>query len=226
MVDILLVEDNIELGTILCDFLAKVGYSVFHAKSGEECLKYIKSNTVKLVLLDIMLPGMDGFGVCKLIREHGNTPIIIISAIVDKKDKLACLEIGADDYIEKPFDIDLLSAKIRAQLRRSYELKERTSIITDGDITIDLDATTVYFKKNPLVMTTKEYALLLILIQNKGKTLHKEWLFEKVWGMDSFSEPSTLTVHINKIREKIEEIPKKPKRILTVWGVGYRYEIF
>ena len=98
--------------------------------------------------------------------------------------------------------LDLLSAKIRAQLRRSYELKERTSIITDGDITIDLDATTVYFKKNPLVMTTKEYALLLILIQNKGKTLHKEWLFEKVWGMDSFSEPSTLTVHINKIQRK------------------------
>jgi len=189
-------------------------------------MEYLKNNTVKLVLLDIMLPGIDGFGVCKLIREHGNIPIIIISAIVDKKEKLAGLELGADDYIEKPFDIDLLCAKIGAQLRRNYEFKEKSSIVTDGAITIDLDATTVYFKNNPLVMTSKEYELLLILLQNKGKTLRKEWLFDKVWGTDSFSEPSTLTVHINKIREKIEEIPKTPKRIVTVWGVGYKYETF
>ncbi len=226
MVDLLIIEDNIELGTILCDFLAKDGYSLFHAKSGEEGMEYLKNNTVKLVLLDIMLPGIDGFGVCKLIREKGNIPIIIISAIVDKKEKLAGIELGADDYIEKPFDIDLLSAKIGAQLRRNYDFKEKSSIVTDGNITIDLDATTVYFKNNPLVMTSKEYELLLLLLQNKGKTLRKEWLFDKVWGTDSFSEPSTLTVHINKIREKIEETPKSPKRIVTVWGVGYKYEAF
>jgi len=226
MVDLLIIEDNIELGTILCDFLAKDGYSLFHAKNGEEGIEYLRNNTVKLVLLDIMLPGIDGFGVCKLIRENGNIPIIIISAIVDKKDKLIGLELGADDYIEKPFDIDLLSAKIGAQLRRNYEFKEKSRIVTDGDITIDLDSTTVYFKKNPLVMTSKEYELLHIFLQNKGKTLRKEWLFDKVWGMDSFSEPSTLTVHINKIREKIEETPKTPKRIVTVWGVGYKYETF
>lgn len=226
MVDLLIIEDNIELGTILCDFLAKDGYSLFHAKSGEEGMEYLKKNTVKLVLLDIMLPGMDGFGVCELIREQGNIPIIIMSARVDKKDKLAGLELGADDYIEKPFDMDILSAKIGAQLRRNYEFKEKSKIIADGDITVDLDATKVYFKNNPLVTTTKEYELILILLQNKGKTLRKEWLFDKIWGMDSFSEPSTLTVHINKIREKIEETPKKPKRIVTVWGVGYKYETF
>lgn len=226
MVDLLIIEDNIELATILCDFLVKDGYSLFHAKSGEEGIEYLRNTTVKLVLLDIMLPGIDGFGVCKLIRENGNIPIIIISAIVDKKDKLAGLELGADDYIEKPFDIDLLSAKIRAQLRRNYEFKEKSSIVIDGDITIDLDSTTVYFKNNSLVMTSKEYELILIFLQNKGKTLHKEWLFNKVWGTDSFSEPSTLTVHINKIREKIEETPRTPKRIVTVWGVGYKYETF
>jgi DNA-binding response OmpR family regulator len=226
MVDLLVIEDNIELAAILCDFLAKDGYSLFHAKSGEEGIEYLENNTVKLVLLDIMLPGIDGFGVCRLIREKGNVPIIIISAIVEKKDKLAGLELGADDYIEKPFDMDLLSAKIAAQLRRNYEFKEKSSIITDGDITVDIDATTVYFKNIPLVMTSKEYELLLIFLQNKGKTLRKEWLFDRVWGTDSFSEPSTLTVHINKIREKIEETPKTPKRIVTVWGVGYKYETF
>lgn len=133
-----------------------------------------------------MLPGLDGFGVCQLIRDQGNTPIIIMSARVDKQDKIAGLELGADDYVEKPFDIDVLSAKIGAQLRRSYEFKEKLSVISDGDITIDLNAMAVYFKKNPLIMTAKEYDMLLLFLQNKGKTLRKEWLFDKVWGTDSF----------------------------------------
>lgn len=224
MVDLLIIEDNLELGTILCDFLVRDGYSLFHAKTGEEGIEYLRQNAVKLVLLDIMLPGIDGFGVCELIRQQGNIPIIIMSAKVDKKDKLAGLDLGADDYIEKPFDIDILSAKIGALLRRNYEFKEKSKIISVKDITFDLDATCVYYKKVRLIMTTKEYELLLILIQNRGKTLRKEWLFDKVWGCDSFSEPSTLTVHINKLREKIEDNPKQPKKIITVWGVGYKFE--
>ena len=224
MVDVLIIEDNLEIGTILCDFLAKDGYSLYLAGSGEEGMEYIRENTVKLVLLDIMLPGIDGFGGCQLIREQGNIPIIIISARVDKKDKLAGLELGADDYIEKPFDIDILSAKIAALLRRNYEFRDKTNLMSDGDITIDINAMTVYFKKKTLTMTTKEFELLVLFLQNKGKTLRKEWLFDKVWGTDSFSEPSTLTVHINKLREKIETAPKNPKRIVTVWGVGYKYE--
>lgn len=224
MVDLLVIEDNVELGTILCEFLAKDGYSLFQAKTGEEGIEFLKNNTVKLVLLDIMLPGIDGFGVCELIRKQGNIPIIILSARVDKKDKITGLELGADDYIEKPFDMDVLSAKIAAHLRRSYGLKDKSRIVADGDITIDLDAKTAYFKGIPLNMTIKEYELLLLFLQNKGKTLRKEWLFDRVWGSDSFSEPSTLTVHINKIREKIEDTPKNPRRIITVWGVGYKYE--
>ncbi len=224
MIDVLIIEDNLEIGTILCDFLAKDGYSLYLAGSGEEGMEYIRKNTVKLVLLDIMLPGIDGFGVCQLIREQGNIPIIIISARVDKKDKLAGLELGADDYIEKPFDIDILSAKIAALLRRNYEFRDKNSLMSDGDITIDINAMSVYFKNKPLTMTIKEFELLVLFLQNKGKTLRKEWLFDKVWGTDSFSEPSTLTVHINKLREKIEATPKNPKRIVTVWGVGYKYE--
>jgi len=224
MVDLLIIEDNPELGTILCDFLAKDGYSLYLAKSGEEGMEFIRENTVRLVLLDVMLPGMDGFGVCQLIRAQGNIPIIIISARVDKRDKIAGLELGADDYVEKPFDIDVLSAKIAAQIRRNYEFKDKSRVLSDGDITIDLNATAVYFRNKPLVMTVKEYELMLLFLSNKGKTLRKEWLFDKVWGADSFSEPSTLTVHINKLREKIEETPKNPKKIITVWGVGYKYE--
>ena len=223
MVDLLIIEDNLELGTILCDFLARDGYSLYYAKTGEEGMEYLRNNTVKLVLLDLMLPGIDGFGVCKQIRQEGNIPIVIMSAKVDKQDKLSGLELGADDYIEKPFDIDILSAKIGALLRRNYELREKAKIISCENITIDLDATSVYYKNKLVTMTVKEYELLRILMENKGKTLRKEWLFDKVWGTDSFSEPSTLTVHINKLREKIEEQPKNPKRIITVWGIGYKF---
>ncbi|MBH1939280.1 response regulator transcription factor [Mobilitalea sibirica] len=224
MVDLLVIEDNIELGTILCDFLTRDGYSLYHAKSGEEGIEYLEGNTVKLVLLDIMLPELDGFGVCTTIRSKGNMPIIIMSAKVDKEDKITGLTLGADDYIEKPFDMEILSAKIKAQLRRSYDMKEKGKLLTDGNLTIDIDATTVYLEGKPLVMTLKEYELLILFIENKGKTLQKDWIFNKIWGMDSFSEPSTLTVHINKLREKVEKNPKEPKRIVTVWGVGYKYE--
>jgi DNA-binding response OmpR family regulator len=224
MVDLLIIEDNTELGAILCDFLTRDGYSHYHAKTGEEGLEFLKNNKVKLVLLDIMLPNLDGFGVCRLIRKDHNIPVIILSARAEKQDKIIGLSLGADDYIEKPFDIDVLLAKIKAQLRRSYEMKDRNVLLVDGDITLDKDATKVYLEGSPLVMTIKEYELLVLFIENKGKTLQKDWIFNQIWGMDSFSEPSTLTVHINKLRDKIEKNPKKPKRIVTVWGVGYKYE--
>lgn len=213
-----------EQGIILCDFLARDGYSLFHAKSGEEGMEYLEKNSVKLVLLDIMLPGIDGFGVCQLIRSKGNIPIIIMSAKADKEDKIAGLTLGADDYVEKPFDIDILTAKIKAHLRRSYELQEKGKLLSDNNITIDLGATAVYLDGKPLIMTVKEYELIVLFLENKGKTLQKEWIFDRSWGVDSFSEPSTLTVHINKLREKIEISPKNPKRTVTVWGVGYKYE--
>lgn len=224
MVDLLVIEDNMELGAILCDFLARDGYSLYHACSGEEGMEYLRQHSVKLVLLDIMLPGIDGFGVCRLIRSKGNIPIIILSAKADKEDKITGLTLGADDYLEKPFDMDILLAKIKAQLRRSYELHEKGQLLSDGNLTLDLAATAVYLNGSPLIMTIKEYELLVLFLENKGKTLQKEWIFNRIWGVDSFSEPSTLTVHINKLREKIEKDPKNPKRIVTVWGVGYKYE--
>lgn len=224
MVDILIIEDNIEFGTLLKDFLKREGYTTYHAQSGEEGMRSLSLESVKLVLLDIMLPNLDGFGVCRMIREKGNTPIIIMSAKIDKEDKLAGLELGADDYIDKPFDIDILLAKIRGLLWRSYGAKEQQQILYDGNIEINKTAMSVKKDGEKLTMTLKEYELLVLFLENAGKTLQKDWLFNKVWGLDSFSEPSTLTVHINKLRDKIEVNPKKPERIVTVWGVGYKYE--
>ncbi|WP_167957139.1 response regulator transcription factor [Anaerosporobacter faecicola] len=223
MTDILIIEDNLELGTLLCDFLKRDGYIVYHAKSGEEGIRYFQSSPVRLVLLDIMLPHLDGFGVCRLIREKENIPIIIMSAKVDKEDQLAGLELGADDYIEKPFDIDIMLAKVKGLMRRSYGTDTKQELLRDGDLEINKTAMTVTKNGILLTMTKKEYELLVLFLENGGKTLQKEWVFQKIWGSDSFSEPSTLTVHINKLREKIEENPKKAKRILTVWGVGYKY---
>lgn len=224
MTDLLIIEDNEELAKLLCDFLKREGYSVFHALTGEEGLAFLEKNQVQLVLLDIMLPNIDGFGVCKQIRQQKNLPIIIISARVGKEDKIAGLDLGADDYIEKPFDIDVLLAKIKSNLRRSYQLSDKKTVLIDGNIKIDLDATSAFIDNKQIEMTTKEYELLVLFLQNKEKTLRKEWIFDTVWGIDSFSEPSTLTVHINKLREKIEINPRNPQRIITVWGIGYKYE--
>lgn len=224
MVDILLIEDNEELGSLLGDFLAQDGFSVFRASSGEEGLAYLEKSAVKLLILDLMLPGIDGFGVCSLVRQKKNVPILIVSAKSGKEDKIQGLTFGADDYIEKPFDIDVLIAKIHAILRRNYEMTQKGELLSDGDLSVDSDAGMAFLKQQPLPMTNKEFVLLTLFLQNKGKVLNKEWLFDTVWGIDSFSEPSTLTVHINKLREKIEKDPKNPKRITTVWGIGYKYE--
>lgn len=220
MTDILIVEDNKELADLLCDFLRAENYTVSVAETGEKALSLYEKYGAKLVVLDVMLPGMDGFAVCKKIREESNTPILIVSAKTGKEDKLTGLVLGADDYIEKPYDIDIMLAKIDGIFKRRYAVDE----LIDGDIKINKITRIVYKNDKPIEMTSKEFDLLLLLMENKGKTLSKEYLFNQIWGSDSFSEQQTLTVHIKWLREKIEDDTKKPKHILTVWGVGYKYE--
>ncbi len=220
MTDILIIEDNKEIADILCDFLRVEGYSVKVCDTGEQGIIFFEQEKAKLVILDIMLPNIDGFSVCKKIREHSNTPILIISAKTEKEDKLSGLILGADDYIEKPFDIDILTAKIQGIFKRRYQSSELVS----GDIRLDKQRRIVYRKGKTITMTVKEFDLLQFFMENSGKTLSKELIFNKIWGFDSFSETQTLTVHIKWLREKIEEQPKAPKHILTVWGVGYRFE--
>ncbi|MBP3597013.1 MAG: response regulator transcription factor [Clostridia bacterium] len=220
MVDILIVEDNKELANLLSDFLRAENYTVSIAETGEKALLLYEKYGARLIVLDIMLPGINGFSVCKKIREENNVPIIIVSAKDDKEDKINGLVLGADDYIEKPYDIDIMLAKIAGIFKRRYAVDE---LICD-DIRINKVNCIVYKNEKQIEMTAKEYELLVILIENKGKTLTKEYLFNQIWGSDSFSEIQTLTVHIKWLRKKIENDPKNPQRISTVWGVGYRYE--
>ena len=222
--DILLIEDNVELGQLVRGFLTQDGFSVCHVTSGEAGLDFLRTSAVRLVLLDIMLPGLDGFSVCATIRERAQIPILILSARSDKSDQLRGLNLGADDYIEKPFDIDILMAKIHTILRRNASDAPLMRVLRDGNLVLDLDANRLTIDDRVTPVTQKELQLLRLFLENPGKALRKEWLFEKVWGSDSFSEMGTLNVHINKLRDKIEPAPNAPVRIVTLWGVGYKYE--
>ena len=219
MVDILIVEDNSELCGLLCDFLRAENYTVSIADNAEKALRLYGMYGARLVLLDINLPDTDGFAVCEKIRKTDNTPIIILTARSDKDDKLNGILLGADDYIEKPYDIDILLAKIRGIFKRRLAL----DFISDGDITLNLADETVTKDGTPIAVTSKEFELLRLLMENKGQTLSKEYLFGRIWGIDSESEQQTLTVHIKWLRQKLEDDPKDPKKILTVWGKGYRW---
>ncbi len=220
MTDILIVEDNKELAELLCDFLRAENYTVSVAQNGEKALQLYERYGARLVVLDIMLPGMDGFAVCRKIREESNTPILIVSAKTEKDDKLTGLLAGADDYMEKPYDIDIMLAKIAGIFKRRYAQDE----VISGDLRLNKASRTVYKGEKELSMTAKEFDLLLCLVENRGKVLNKDWLFREIWGSDSFSEQQTLTVHMKWLREKIEEDPKHPVRIQTVWGVGYKFQ--
>lgn len=224
MYDVLMVEDEEELADLLRIYIEKAGYQVERAASGEEALACLRTKSVKLLLLDITLPGIDGFAICREVRRSNSTPILIISARVGKEDKLNGFRLGADDYIEKPVDPDLLVAKINSLFVRTYGSLSEKELLHSGSITIDKSARKVYKNNQPVELNVKEYELLLLLVQNSGKTLDKDFIFNRIWGADSFSENQTLTVHIKMLRNKIEENPKKPERIRTVWGVGYCYE--
>lgn len=220
MLDILIAEDDKEIGSLLCEFLRKENYTVSVAQTGEKALKLYEKYGAKLIILDIMLPGMDGFAVCSKIRGNSNTHILIASARTQKEDKLKGLNLGADDYIEKPYDIDILLAKIRGIFKRKYAREE----IIEGNIKLNTITNSLWVKGVETDITIKEFELLKLLMENKNVTLKKEYLFNAIWGSDSDSEFQTLTVHIKRLREKVEEDPKKPRHIITEWGVGYRFE--
>ena len=171
------------------------------------------------MVLDINLPDMNGFAVCSKLRENADTPILIVSARTDKEDKLNGLDLGADDYIEKPYDIDILLAKIKGIFKRRYQ----RSMLSASGVTLNLASKTAEIDGQPVQLSAKEFDLLALLIENQGKTLKKEYLFSTVWGSDSDSELQTLNVHINRLRQKLGDDPKNAKRLLTVWGVGYKF---
>ncbi len=220
MLDILIVEDNKEIGGLLCDFLRRENYVVSVVPTGEKAMQIYETYGAKMVILDIMLPGMDGFAVCSRIREISNTHILIASAKNAKDDKLKGLNLGADDYIEKPYDIDILLAKIRGIFKRKYAQAE----IVEGELRLNTVHKTLTVGGKEVEVREKEFELLKLLIENKNVTLKKEYIFRTIWGSDSETELQTVTVHIKWLREKVEIDPKKPEHIKTEWGVGYRFE--
>ena len=219
MLDILIVEDNAEIAALLCDFLRKENYTVSAVNTGEKALDLYERYGAKLIILDIMLPGMDGFAVCSKIRESSNAHILIASAKTEKNDKLKGLNIGADDYIEKPYDIDILLARIRGIFKRKYGQEE----IVAGELRLNTVKQTLSVRDREIELAEKEFELLKLLMENRHVTLKKEYLFNTVWGSDSNSELQTLHVHINRLRQKLGDDPKNAKRLLTVWGVGYKF---
>ncbi|HRU96325.1 MAG TPA: response regulator transcription factor [Ruminococcus sp.] len=219
MTDILIVEDDKELSVLLTDFLRAEGYTVSAVESGERAVQLFERYGARLVVLDINLPDMNGFAVCSKLRENADTPILIVSARTDKEDKLNGLDLGADDYIEKPYDIDILLAKIKGIFKRRYQ----RSMLSASGVTPNLANRTVEIDGKPVELAAKEFDLLALLIENQGKALKKEYLFSTIWGSDSDSELQTLNVHINRLRQKLGDDPKSASRLLTVWGVGYKF---
>jgi len=223
MTDILVIEDNEELGTLIQDFLRREGYSVEWKLNAEEGLALVKTAAFKLLLLDVMLPGMDGYEALQEIRRNQRIPVLMMSARTDDQSKILGLELGADDYIDKPFSVEVLGFKIKALMRRAYDMAEDRQLLTYDKITMDVTTRTVYKDGKEVSITGKEFDLLEYMMRHPQQVIRKEKLFNEVWGFDCFSEQGSLNVHIRWLREKLEDDPKNPTLIQTVWRVGYKF---
>lgn len=226
MQKILIVEDDQDIAELERDYLEANGFAVEIAGDGLTGEKAALDEKINLVLLDIMLPGLDGFQVCRRIREKRNIPILLVSARQEDVDKIRGLGLGADDYIVKPFSPGELVARVKAHLHRYQQLTGKhtgNQLLQRGDLAIDREGHRVYLKEKEVPMPNKEFSLLLFLAENPGVVFSKETLFERIWGEDSLGDTATVSVHVNRIREKIESSTTKPEYIETVWGVGYRF---
>lgn len=229
MSKILIIEDDTAIAELEKDYLEINGYTVMIEQDGSAGAARALDEDLDLIILDVMLPGMDGFEICKLIRDTKDTPILMVSAKKDDIDKIRGLGLGADDYITKPFSPSELVARVGAHLSRykrltSIGLEENTIIEVSG-LTIDKTARTVLVDGREKVFTTKEFDLLTFLAEHPNHVYSKEELFKEIWEMESVGDIATVTVHIKKIREKIEDNKSHPRYIETIWGVGYRFKL-
>lgn len=229
MSKILIVEDESEIADLERDYLEINEYEVAIANDGDTGLKRALEESFDLIILDLMLPGIDGYEICKRIREEKNIPIIMVSAKKDDIDKIRGLGLGADDYMTKPFSPSELVARVKAHLSRYERLitsnQKTNDIIEIRGLKIDKTARRVYINGEEKVFTTKEFDLLTFLAENPNHVFTKEELFREIWDMESIGDIATVTVHIKKIREKIEFDTSKPQYIETIWGVGYRFKV-
>ena len=226
---ILIVEDEESIAELEKDYLEMAGFQVEIETKGDTGLKKALEKNFDLFILDLMLPNVDGFEICKGIREKKNTPILVVSAKKDDIDKIKGLGLGADDYITKPFSPSELVARVKAHIARYERLVgnniPKNDVIEIRGIRIDKTARRVYVNGEEKLLTAKEFDLLTFLASNPNHVYSKEELFQKIWDMDSIGDIATVTVHIKKIREKIEFDTSKPQYIETIWGVGYRFKV-
>ena len=227
MTKILIVEDETTLAETLAENLAEEGYEVSTAANGESGLALIRSELPDLIILDIMLPILDGLSICRIVRKDTSTahiPIIMLTARGTEVDKIVGLESGADDYIVKPFGLGEFLARVRAMMRRTSRPTVVQDELVSGNLRVDFTGRRVYLGNDELPLSNKEFDLLSELMRNQGVVLSRDLILTKVWGYDYFGDKRTVDVHIRWLREKIEEDPSDPKRIATVRGVGYRFE--
>jgi DNA-binding response OmpR family regulator len=224
MTKLLVVEDETTLRDTLAYNLAKEGHEVTQSADGAEALELAREDKFDLIVLDIMLPGLDGLSFCRILRKEQATPIIMLTARGGEVDRIIGLESGADDYIVKPFSLGEFLARVRAVLRRAPSLALRSDRLESGDLSLDLAARRVSLARREVKLSHKEFDLLAALVRNKGAVLSRDLLLEQVWGLDHIGDDRTVDVHVRWLREKIEATPSEPQRIVTVRGVGYRFE--
>ena len=228
--NILVVDDEREIADLVELYLTNEGYRVFKFYDAEGALRCVQTQELDLALLDVMLPGMDGFQLCGEIRKHHTFPVIMLTAKVEDMDKITGLTIGADDYITKPFNPLEMVARVKAQLRRYTRYNNGSKPQTEDGV-IDFSGLVINRKNHtctlydePLALTPTEFSILWLLCENRGRVISSEELFERVWGEKYYEANNTVMVHIRRLREKLHEPPRNPKFIKTVWGVGYKIE--
>ncbi|QKE72514.1 response regulator transcription factor [Arthrobacter citreus] len=228
MKDILLIEDDVSIAELQRDYLEINDFRVDIQHNGDEGLQHALNGNYDLIILDIMLPGKNGFEICKELRAVKNIPILFVSAKKEDIDKIRGLGLGADDYITKPFSPSELVARVKAHLSRYDRLAGNNNvskIIFVHGISIDRASRKIFINETEVPFTTKEFDLMVFFVMNPNQVLSKEQLYEKVWGLESAADVSTVTVHISRLREKIERDPANPKFLETVWGAGYRFNV-
>jgi DNA-binding response OmpR family regulator len=221
---ILLVDDEPTLVATVKYNLEREGYQVVTAGDGESGLSLARTERPDLVILDLMLPGLDGFEVCRILRREMTAPILMLTAKTDEVDKVVGLELGADDYVTKPFSMRELLARVRALLRRAETPPAEAEVLSAGDLQVDLARREALRRGQALVLKPKEFDLLVFLLRNRGRAFTREQLLDQVWGYDFAGDTRTVDVHVSWLRQKIEDEPAKPTRLITMRGVGYRFE--
>ncbi len=222
---VLVVDDDVLVRDVVSRYLGRAGYQVTVAGDGEHALRAAEISPPDLVVLDLMLPGLPGLEVCHRLRSAGPVPVVMLTALGEEEDRILGLEMGADDYITKPFSPRELVLRVASVLRRARSPRPVTQLppITDDGLTVDIAARQAVLGGHELALTAREFDLLVFLIRHPGRAFTRSELLEQVWGW-TFGDHSTVTVHVRRLREKVEADPTAPRRIATVWGVGYRYD--